>query len=108
MNNNNESTSHEQHLPLEHPTPPTDMRILKELDQDILSKILLIAEQKGSKKFALNNKDYTEEATTTRNTLIDYIQDPTQFQPEDIIKLTIKILELSRKCKRRTSKERES
>lgn len=61
------------------------MRILKELDQDIVNKILLIAEQKGGKKFAVGNKECKEEAVGTRNRLIDYIQGSTQFKTEDVI-----------------------
>ena len=52
------------------------MRIIKELDPDILSKILLIAYQRGAKKFTISNKNYEEEAVNTRNNLIDYIINP--------------------------------
>lgn len=80
------------------------MRIIKELDQEIVSKILLIAEQKGSKKFTISNKTCEAQALSTRNTLIDYIKNPDAFAPEDVIRLTTDILELSRKCKRKYAK----
>lgn len=68
-----DSTSHD-HAPPPAEHPPEHMRIIKELDQDIVSKILLIAEQRGSKKFTIRNKDYEAEAVDTRNRLIDYIK----------------------------------
>lgn len=43
---NNDSTSHENNLPLgldQRPPSNSSMRIIKELDQDIVSKVLLIA-----------------------------------------------------------------
>lgn len=49
-----DSPTHEHPLP----TPAPAMRIIKELDQDIISKILLIADQKGAKKFTITNKNY--------------------------------------------------
>lgn len=60
---NNESTSHENNLPLgleQRPASLGSMRIIKELDQDIVSKVLLIAEQKGGKKFTISNKVYED------------------------------------------------
>jgi hypothetical protein len=83
------------------------MRIIKELDQDIVSKVLLIAEQRGAKKFAIRNKDYEAEAVRTRNRLIDYIKDSEGASEQDVIALTTDILELSRKCKRKSCKEEE-
>ncbi len=83
------------------------MRIIKELDQDIVSKVLLIAEQRGGKKFTIRNKDYEAEAVGTRNRLIDYIKHAEGTSEQDVIALTTDILELSRKCKRKTCKEEE-
>lgn len=68
------------------------MRIIKELDQDIVSKILLIAEQRGSKKFTIRNKDYETEAVDTRNRLIDYIKNSEGASEQDVIALTTDIL----------------
>lgn len=68
------------------------MRIIKELDQDIVSKILLIAEQKGGKKYTISNKNCEEQAVNTRNLLIDYIKSPDSFTNEDVISLTTDIL----------------
>jgi hypothetical protein len=90
------------------PTADPAMRIIKELDQDIVSKVLLIAEQRGAKKFTISNKDYEEEAVSTRNTLIDYIKNADGFAKDDVIALTTHILELSRKCKRRNCKSSEA
>lgn len=100
----NDSTSHENNPPLgleQRPASHGTMRIIKELDQDIVSKVLLIAEQKGGKKFTISNKVYEEEAIATRNKLIAYIQNSEGFRPEDVIQMTTEILELSRKCKRK-------
>jgi hypothetical protein len=46
------------HMPPEMTAEVSNMRIIKELDQEIVSKILLIADQKGSKKFTISNKTY--------------------------------------------------
>jgi hypothetical protein len=35
-----------------------DLKIIKELDQEIVRKILLIAESKGAKKFTISYKKY--------------------------------------------------
>ena len=32
-----------------------DLHIIKELDQDLISKMLLIAEEKGDKKYVISN-----------------------------------------------------
>ena len=37
-----------------------ELHIIKELDQDLISKMLLIAEEKGDKKFVISNS-HTEE-----------------------------------------------
>lgn len=81
-----------------------DLKIIKELDQEIVRKILLIAESKGAKKFTISYKKYEEDAINTRDRLIDFIQNDNAFQDEDIINLASQILELSKKCKRKSKK----
>ncbi len=64
----------------------------------------MIAESKGAKKFTISYKKYEEDAISTRDRLIDFIQNDSAFQDEDIINLACQILDLSKKCKRKSKK----
>lgn len=52
-----------------------ELKIIRELDQDIINKILLIAELKGEKKFTVTKEEFQADACILRNTIIDFLED---------------------------------
>jgi len=53
--------------------------MVKELDQGIINKILLLAEWKGENKFVINREEDHSFACTLRNTLIDFVKEQTNL-----------------------------
>ena len=95
----------------EEASPPfseEELHLIKELDQDLISKILLIAEEKADKKYVISNNhtaEYHDEALELRDRLIEIIID-TSSPPEKeaILSLAKQMLNFSRKCKRKNVK----
>ena len=87
-----------------------DLHIIKELDQDLISKMLLIAEEKGDKKYVISNnhtQEYQQEAAKLRDQLIDLIIDKDlPADSQHVLTLAKQMLEISRRCKRKNYKDK--
>lgn len=83
-----------------------ELRIVKELDQAIINKILLLAEWKGENKFVISEEQDYSYACALRNSLVDYVKDQTTLNGAQAVALASNILQISKKCKRKTNQQK--